>query len=112
MQRPEDVYRRNRSQCQLWRHVVSNAGEAKNLDVKRFTDGLNGLQVLAGVTSKPELKLAAGDRLLDRIVMAVKQVANGCPDKIGTVGVEPFLYKEIDMTQVNIADSRMDRPPT
>jgi hypothetical protein len=36
--------------------------------------------------------------------MAVKLVANGCPDKIGTVGVEPFLYEKVDMTKVNIAE--------
>jgi hypothetical protein len=47
--------------------------------------------------------LVAGHGPLDRIVMAVKLVPNGCPDKIGTVGVEPFLYEEIDVTKVNIA---------
>jgi hypothetical protein len=71
--------------------------------VKRFTSGLSCFQVLAGVTSEPKLKLVAGHGPLDRIVMAVKLVPNGCPDKIGTVGVEPFLYEEIDVTKVNIA---------
>jgi hypothetical protein len=58
----------------------------------------------AGVTSEPELKLVAGHGLLDRIAMAVKLVANGCPDEIGSVGVEPFLHEKIDLTQVNITE--------
>jgi hypothetical protein len=33
-----------------------------------------------------------------------KLVANGCPDKIGTVGIEPFLDEQIDMAKVNIAE--------
>ena len=72
--------------------------------MKRFTSGLNSFQVLASVTSESELKLAAGHGLLNGIVMAVKLVANGCPNKIGTVRVEPFLHEQIDMTKVNIAE--------
>jgi hypothetical protein len=48
--------------------------------------------------------LVAGHGLLDRIAMAVKLVANGCPDEIGSVGVEPFLHEKIDLTQVNITE--------
>lgn len=46
----------------------------------------------------------AGHGLLDQIVMAVKLVADGCPDKVGTIGVEPLLYEEVDVTKVNIAE--------
>jgi hypothetical protein len=72
--------------------------------VKCLIRGPNSFQVLAGVTSEPELKLVAGHGLLDRIVMSIKLVANGRSDKIGTIRVEPFLYEEIDMTKVNITE--------
>src|SRR5271169_2383002 len=46
----------------------------------------------------------ASDGLLDRVVMAVKLVANGCPDKVRTIGIEPLLHEEIDMTEVDVAE--------
>ena len=50
--------------------------------------------------SESELKLASSNGLLDRIVMAVELIANGCPNEVGSIGVESLLHKEIDLTQV------------
>ena len=63
--------------------------------MKRFTSRLSCFHVLAGVTSEPELKLVAGHGPLDRIVMAVKLVPNGCPNKIGAVVGREFSYELI-----------------
>jgi hypothetical protein len=46
----------------------------------------------------------AGHGLLDRLVLAVELVANGCPDKVGTIRIEPLLHEEVDMTKVNVAE--------
>src|SRR6516164_10464361 len=46
----------------------------------------------------------AGHGLLDRLVLAVKLVANGRPDKVGTIRIEPLLHEEVDMTKVNVAE--------
>jgi hypothetical protein len=46
----------------------------------------------------------AGHGLLDRLVLVVKLVANGCPDKVGTIRIEPLLHEEVDMTKVNLAE--------
>jgi len=68
--------------------------------VKCLTGSLYGFQVLASVTSESELKLVSSDGLLDRIVMAVELIANGRPNKVGSIGVESLLHKEIDLAQV------------
>ena len=108
MQRPEDVDRGDCAKRQLRRNVVGDAGQSQNLDVKCLSGGLNRFQILAAVTSKPQLKLMASDGLLDRIVMAVKLVANGCSDKVRTIGVEPLLHEEVDMTEVDVAEVDRD----
>src|SRR5271163_846432 len=46
----------------------------------------------------------AGHGLLDRLVLAVKLVANGCADKVGTIRIESLLHEEVDMTKVNVAE--------
>src|SRR5271170_1399754 len=48
--------------------------------------------------------MMAGHGLLDRIVMAVELVANGCPDKVRTIGIEPLLDEEVDMTKVDVTE--------
>ena len=36
--------------------------------------------------------------------MAVKLVANGCADEVGSIRIEPLLDEEIDMTKVYVAE--------
>ena len=86
LQGPEHVYGGNRVSGQFGRHVACDDGEPKNLDVKHLAGGLYGLQVLPGVTSEPELKLMAGDGGLDRIMMAVKLVADGRSNSLRSPG--------------------------
>ena len=76
--------------------------------MKCLSSGLNGFQIFAAVTSETELKVMASDGLFDRVVMAVKLVANGCPDKVRTIGIEPLLHEEIDMTKVDVAEIDRD----
>jgi hypothetical protein len=79
---------------------VGDAGKAENLDVKCLAGDLYGFQVLASVTSEAELKLVSSNGLFDRIVMAVELIANGRSNKVGPIGVESLLHKEINLTQV------------
>jgi hypothetical protein len=44
----------------------------------------------------------ASNELLDRVVMAVELAANGCPDKVRAIGVEPLLHEKVDMTEVDV----------
>ena len=39
--------------------------------------------------------------LLDRIAVAIEQVADSSSDKVGTIGVEALLNEEIDVTKVH-----------
>src|SRR5271170_855473 len=50
----------------------------------------------------------ASNGLLDRFVMAVKLVTNRCPDKVRTIGIEPFLHEEVDVTKVDVAEVNGD----
>jgi hypothetical protein len=39
--------------------------------------------------------------------VAFELIADGRPDEIGTVGIEPFLHHQIDVTEVDLA--KVDR---
>ena len=45
--------------------------------------------------------MMAGHGLLDRLVLAVKLVANGRPDKVGTIRIEPLLHEEVEKTLID-----------
>src|SRR5580698_3700851 len=83
-------------------------GEAKYLDVKRLAGGQHRFEVSPCVASESQLKLVAGDRCLDRILMTVQLIPNGSPNEVGSVRVKAFLHKEIDLTQVNTAQIDRD----
>src|SRR5271170_183342 len=50
----------------------------------------------------------ASNGLLDRFVMAAELVANRCPDKVRTIGIEPLLHEEVDVTKVDVAEVNGD----
>jgi hypothetical protein len=92
---PEGQFRRN---------VVGDAGQAQDLDVKCLTCGCNGFQVFAAVTSEPELEAMAGHGLLDRVDMTIELIANGRPDEVGAICIEPLVNEKVDVTKVDIAE--------
>ena len=54
---------------------------------------LDSFQVFASVASQAQLKLVADHGLLDRILMTVELVTNGCPDKVAAMGVEALATR-------------------
>ena len=49
----------------------------------------------------------ARDGCPDRILMAIEMIADGSPNKVGSVRVKTFLHKEIDLTQIYV--TQVDR---
>ena len=49
-----------------------------------------------------EIQGLSGYRLPDLLGMPLELVANGRANQIGAIGVEAFLYKEIDLAKVDV----------
>ena len=75
--------------------------------MQHLAGALRRFEILAAVVSQPEVQTLSGCRLLDDVCVAFELVADGRPDEIGTVGIEPLLHHQIDVTEVDVA--KVDR---
>src|SRR5690606_34852431 len=78
--------------------------QAQDLDVDGPAGRSRRLQVLPAVPAQAEVEVTLGHRFPDGIAMAIEQVPDRRPDQVGAVGVESFLYQQVDMPQVDIAE--------
>ena len=81
--------------------------QAEHVDVQQLAGALRRFEILAAVIPQPQIQRLSDRRLLDDVRVPFELVADGRPDEIGTVGVEPFLHHQIDVAEVDI--TKIDR---
>src|SRR5260370_6462666 len=108
MEGPQHRDRGNGGAGQIGRDVLGDGRESENVDVQHLAGAPRHFEILAAVISQPEVQTLSGCRLLDDVCVAFELVADGRPDEIGPVRVEPFLHHEIDVTEVDIAEVDRD----
>ena len=64
-------------------------------------------EILAAVVPQPQVQTLSDRRLLHDVCVAFELVADGRPDEIRAVRIEPLLHHQIDVTEVDIA--KVDR---
>ena len=79
----------------------------KNVDVQHLAGAPRRFEILAAVIPQPEVQALSDRGLLDDVCVTFELVADGRPDEIGPVRIEPFLHHQIDVTEVDIA--KIDR---
>ena len=89
MQRPQYRDRGNGGASKLWRDVLGDSRQTKHVDVQLLAGSTRRFEILAAEISKPEVQALPGRGVLDDICMAFELVADGRPDEIGPVRVNP-----------------------
>ena len=72
-----------------------------------FAPAPRRLEIFTAVVSQPEVQVFPGRGLPDYVGMTFELVADGGPDKIGAVRVEPFLNHQVDLTEID--KTKIDR---
>ena len=76
--------------------------------MKHLPRGFRSFEIGASIASQTEFELMTGDRALYRIAVPVEQAANGRPDKVGSIGIEPLLHEQVDVTEIHISELNRD----
>jgi hypothetical protein len=108
MEFPQHRDRGNGGAGQIGRDVLGDGRQAKNVDVQHLARAPRGFEILAAVISQPEVQTLSCCRPRDYVSVAFELVADGRPDEIGPIRVEPFLHHQIDVTEVHIAEVDRD----
>ena len=82
LQGAQHGYRGDGSARQFGRNIVSNTGEAQDIDMQQLAPRPCRLKVDATIVSEPKLKGLPAHRLADHVGVAIELVANGSPDEV------------------------------
>ena len=90
------------------RYVGGDGCQPEDTDVEHLPRFLRRFKILAGEGAKSQIDALAGHGLPDHVRMPLDLIADGGPDEVGAVGVEPFLHQEIDVAEVHVAEIDRD----
>ena len=100
MKGPEHGDRGDGGAGELGRDVLGDGRQAEHVDVQQLAGALRRFEILAVIIPQPQIQRLSDRRLLDDVRVPFELVADGRPDEIGTVGIEPFLHHQIDVAEV------------
>lgn len=108
LQGTEDVNGSDRCAGEIGGNIGGNNRKAKDLNVQHLARRLHRLQILPAVVPQAKFQALPGERLSDRIIMAIEMIADRRTYEIGAVGVKSLLNEKVDMAQVHIAEVDRD----
>ena len=97
----EHVDGADRSKREFGRDVRLDDDEAEDLDRERLSGFDDSFQLGAGVAADAEVELPALDGLADGLTVSRELIADGGPDEIGPVRIEPFGNEKVDLAEVD-----------
>src|SRR4051794_28513295 len=98
MQCPQNGDRSNGGAGEIGRDIWRDSRQAENVDVQRFAYVPSRFEIRARVISQTEVQPLPSRGLLHHVRMPIELVANGGPDEIGPVRIEPVPYHQVDVT--------------
>jgi hypothetical protein len=106
MQRSEDPNGCDRGQRQLRRHVGCDGEKTNDIDVELLAGGFDPIKIVARVVSQAEIERVSGDALLYDVSVPIELGADGSPNEIRPVRIEPFTHHQVDLAKIN--ESKID----
>lgn len=101
MQRSEDPEGCDRGQRQLRRDVGCDGEEADDIDVQLLAGGFDPIKIFARVVPQAEIERVSGDALLDDVSVPIELVADGSPNEVRPVRIEPFTHHQVDLAKID-----------
>ena len=103
MQSAENVNGGNGLAYQFGIDVWRYDSQPQNLDLNRFSSPAHGLEVLPTVPTQAKIQVLPGDRLFDRVVVAIELIPDRSADEVGAIRVKAFPHQQVVTSGVNFA---------
>jgi hypothetical protein len=85
-------------------YVIGDSRQADDLDIEHLASGLRTLQICATEVLETEQQRSTDNRPLDDVGVNGQLVADSGSYQVGSIGIEPLLYQQIDLPQIDHAE--------